>query len=85
MLNMTLIVLAHELQSITVLIPAHFGGTAESPWPHITLVIPNLANFVSCHLCFIVCAVEPDVTHHTSCLGSTGECGELQKQAGEHR
>ena len=30
-----------------------------------------------------VWGVEPDVTHQTSWLGSTGECGVSQQQAGE--
>ena len=35
-------------------------------------------------LCLTVWGVEPDVTHQTSWLGSTGECGVPQNQVGEH-
>ena len=35
-------------------------------------------------LCLSVWGVEPDVTHQTSWLGSTGECGVPQNHAGEN-
>ena len=35
-------------------------------------------------LCLTVWGVVPDVTHQTSWLGSTGECGVPQNQVGEH-
>ena len=35
-------------------------------------------------LCLAVWGVEPDETHQTSWLGSTGECGVLHTQAGEN-
>ena len=38
-------------------------------------------HFISC---LTVWGVEPDVTHQTPWLGSTGECGRPQNQVGEH-
>ena len=40
--------------------------------------------FMYFHLCLTVWGVEPDVTHQTSWLGSTGECGVPQNQVGGH-
>ena len=75
-----MVALRHEHSPPVVVLKGHLHVLYVSA----CLIRHNNKTFLFFHFMPYSLGVEPDVTHQTSWLGSTGECGVPQNQVGEH-